>query len=311
MNFARDTSLIVGADGFLGKNLAAYFDRRAHGWHGVFRREGDLTDPQVADRAFEKAPKVDRIFHVVTRQRTGPVQYGIQGELLRINSQVHMNVLDAWRKHQPQAKLISMGSSCTYPESDTPLPENLFGSGGAHPSVYGYAHGKLTIATGSRAFGEQYGLKWLHCVLATMFGPMDHKAEDRSHFMGAMLDRAVREKAAGASAFTVWGNHGTVRELLYVEDQIEAILAADSAFENRVLNVGVNTPVTVGEAAQAVLEALDWTVPLTSPAGSFQGAGYKMLDSSLFMNATAFRQNVTLVDGTRRVLAADYGIYAG
>ena len=135
---------------------------------------------------------------------------------------------------------------------------------------------------------------------------MDNKTEDRSHFMGAMIDRAVREKSAGAEAFTVWGNHETVRELLFVEDQIEAILAADAAFENRVLNTGANTPVTVREAAQSILRALDWNVPLASPPGSFQGAGYKMLDSSLFLNATGFRQSKSLVEGVHSVLASDY-----
>jgi GDP-L-fucose synthase len=300
-------ALIVGVDGFLGQNLKAHFSQTAMPWHGIGRDAGDLSEPGVADRAFAAAPKAERIFHVVTRQRTGPVQYGLQGELLRINSLIHLNILEAWRKHQPQARLISMGSSCTYPENDQPLPESLFGAGGAHPSVYGYAHGKLTIATGSKAYGEQYGLKWLHCVLATMFGPHDNKADDRSHFMGAMIDRAAREKRAGAEAFTVWGNHDTVRELLYVDDQIAAILAADAVFDNRVLNVAANTPVTVRAAAEAILAALDWRVPLVSPPGSFQGAGYKMLDSSAFLSATGWRQKISLEEGVRMLLRAEYG----
>lgn len=306
MPSSADTWLIVGADGFIGRNLAAYFDARGQRWHGVHRRDGDLSEPGVADSAFAAAPKVSKIFHVVTRQRTGPVQYAIQGELLRINTRIHLNVLEAWRQHQPQAKLISMGSSCTYPESDTPLPESRFGEGGAHPSVYGYALGKMAIATGSKAYGEQYGLKWLHCVLATLFGPHDNKAEDRSHFMGAMIDRAVREKRAGATSFTVWGNHETVRELLYVEDQIEAILAADAAFENRIVNVSANAPVTIGHAAEAILAALKWNVPLTSPKGSFQGAGYKMLDSTAFLEATGWRPRLPLQAGIHRLIATEY-----
>jgi GDP-L-fucose synthase len=306
MPSAADPVLIVGVDGFLGRNLAAHFHRRGQPWHGIGRADGDLSEPGVADAAFARAPDVSRIFHVVTRQRTGPVQYRMQGELMRINTRIHLNVLEAWRTHQPQAKLISMGSSCTYPESDAPLPEERFGEGGAHPSVFGYAQGKMALAIGSKAYGEQYGLKWLHCVLATMYGPHDNKAEDRSHFMGAMIDRAAREKRAGASSFSVWGNHDTVRELLYVEDQIDAILAADAAFENRVLNVGANTPVTIRAAAQAILEALDWAAPLTSPQGSFQGAGYKMLDSTRFLQATGWRPQIGLVEGVRRLLAVEY-----
>lgn len=303
---SADMNLIVGADGFLGRNLVAHFDARGEHWHGVHRADGDLSEPGVADAAFARAPKSTRIFHVVTRQRTGPVQYDIQGELMRINTRIHLNVLEAWRTHQPQAKLISMGSSCTYPESDAPLPESRFGEGGAHPSVYGYAMGKMAIATGSKAYAQQYGLTWLHCVLATMFGPHDNKAEDRSHFMGAMIDRAVRERLAGAESFSVWGNHNTVRELLYVEDEIEAVLAADAAFSNRIVNVGANTPVTVGDAAAAILKALAWNVPLASPEGSFQGAGYKMLDSTAFLEATGWRPRFTLDAGIRKLIATEY-----
>ncbi len=52
----------------------------------------------------------------------------------------------------------------------------------------------------------------------------------------------MREKAAGAAQFEVWGNPQTIREVLYVDDQIDAILAADRAFDNEILNCGANTP---------------------------------------------------------------------
>jgi GDP-L-fucose synthase len=306
MPTAPEMDIILGADGFLGANLGAYFTAHGRAWHGVFRRDGDLTDKATARRLLQRAPKAARIFHLVTRQRTGPSQFQIQGELLAINTAIHLNVLEAWRLHQPQAKLISMGSSCTYPESTQPLPESLFGAGGAHPSVYGYAHGKLTIATGSRAYAEQYGLSWLHCVLATLYGPKDHRALDRTHFLGAMLDRAVLEKRAGASAFTVWGAPGTVREVLHVQDQIRAILAADAAFSNRVINCAANMPVTVGAAAHAVLRALNWDVMVSHPPGSFQGADYKVLNSSVFLDTTGFAPRITLDDGLSALLAEEY-----
>ena len=61
--------------------------------------------------SFHQAPRSGRIFHTITKQRTGAVQYDIQGELLAENSRIHLNVLDAWRRHQPQAKLISLGGA--------------------------------------------------------------------------------------------------------------------------------------------------------------------------------------------------------
>ena len=294
-----ETSLILGADGFVGRNLVRWMDARGYPYVAVGRSAGDLSHPGVAEAALKASPPCARLFHLVTRQRTGAVQLGLQGELLAINARVHLNVLEAWRLHQPQAKLIAPGSSCTYPEMDAPTPETLFGGSGAHPSVVGYACAKTVLATGLQVYGQQYGLSWLNAIFATLYGPHDHTAPDRSHFMGALITRALAEKAQAARSFTVWGSPDVVRELLYVDDQIEALMAADLAFENRVLNVAANLPVTIGQAARAILDALSWDVPLHHPQGSFAGARFKMLDSSIFLEATGWRPRVPLEEGIR------------
>lgn len=302
MPLADKRSLIIGADGFLGRNLIEYFRERGWRFIAIGRSDGDLSDWATVERLLRETEEVDRIFHLVTYQRTGPAQYDIQGRLLAVNSRIHLNILEAWRLHQPQAKLISTGSSCAYPESDAPLPESAFQSGPVHLSVRGYALAKQMLAVGSQVYAEQYGLHYLHCILATMYGPYDHKEPDRSHFLDAMLDRAIREKAAGRREFTVWGKPDTVRELLFVEDQIEAILAADQAFDNTLLNCTAGQPVTIGEAARAVLDVLAWPVEPVYPEGTFQGARYKLLDSSRFLDATGWQPHFGLVDGLRVVL---------
>jgi GDP-L-fucose synthase len=306
MSYADRPTVVLGADGFLGRNLVEHW--RARGWpvHPVGRAAGDFTDPAAVEAAFRAAPRdAGRILHAVTKQRTGAVQYEMQGELLADNARIHLNVLEAWRRHLPGAKLISLGSSCVYPESPRPLPESAFRTGQPHPSVRGYALAKEMLAVGSETYGAQYGLEWLHCVLATVYGPHAHTEAQRSHFMAALIARAAAAKAAGATEFEVWGSPDTVRDLLFVADQIEAVIAADAAFRNTILNVTPNAPVTVGECARAILAALDWEgARIVHPPGSFQGAGYKSLDSSRFLSATGWRPRVGLEEGVRRSLAA-------
>lgn len=298
--------LVVGADGFLGRNLEIYLTAQGRRVARIGRREGDLSDWPTAERLFAAAPRVERIFHVVTRQRTGAAQYGLQGELLAVNARIHLNILEAWRRHQPQARLISTGSSCAYPESDAPLTESAYQTGPLHPSVTGYGLAKQVLAIGAQSYATQYGLRHLHCILATLYGPYDHVAEDRSHFLGAMMHRAVAEMRAGQTQFSVWGDPGAVREALYVEDQIEAILAADAAFENEILNCAANAPVTVGAAAAAIIEALDWPATVVSPENSFAGTRYKVLDSTRFLQRTGWRPRFGLAEGFRRLYELEY-----
>jgi GDP-L-fucose synthase len=300
MSYGNSKTGILGADGFLGRNLVAYFRRQGWPFVAVGRAAGDLSDAAACDRAFLAFKEVERIFHVVTFQRTGNRQYEIPADLLTVNARTHLNVLSAWARTAPHAKLISTGSSCFYPESDAPLTEAAFQSGPLHKSVRGYGLAKTVLAMGSQLYAEQYNLRYLHCVLATLYGPQDHLEPDRSHFIGAMLFRAMQEQKQGKTAFSVWGDPATVRDCLYVDDQIEAIMAAERKFENRILNCTGNRPVTVGEVAEAILAALQWNVAIEYPAGTFRGTSYKTVDSSDFLAATGWQSKVSLLEGLKR-----------
>lgn len=303
MPYGNKPTIILGSDGFIGRNLTEHWAGRGWPAYGIGRAAGDLTVAANVQAAFAAAPKAGRIFHAVTKQRTGQIQYQLQGELLHDNAAIHMNVLEAWRVYQPQAKLITLGSSCVYPEAPTPLPEEAFHTGQPHPSVRGYALAKEMLAIGQESYGTQYGLSWLHCILATVYGPHAHTETHRSHFMAALIARGAATKRAGAAEFEVWGSPETVRDLLFVTDQIEAIIAADQAFADRIINVTSNQPVTIGQCARGVLAALDWDVPMVSPPGSFQGASYKSLDSTRFLASTHWTPRISLEEGVRQALA--------
>ena len=299
-----EMNLIIGGDGFVGQNLRRTFEARKMPFVAIMRADGDLRDRATVMALFEKLPKATRIFHVVTFQRTGEIQYRIPATLYDTNLRIHTNVVEAWAAHQPQAKLITTGSSCTYPERDAPMDESLFGFGPLHESVRAYGLAKMALARGSEVYGTQYGLKWLHCVLATLYGPHDHLAPDRSHFFGGMVARAIQEQRDGKKEFSVWGAPGTVRECLYVEDQIEAILAADGAFENTILNCAANRPITIGETAEAILRVLQWDAKIVYPSGTFAGTSRKVLDSGKFLGKTGWSPRISVDEGIR-LLADD------
>jgi GDP-L-fucose synthase len=272
---------VLGSDGFVGKNLVPLLIREGAEVFSIGKSAGDMTDSQCAQEAFKSLPKVDRIFHCITRQRTGSIQYKIQGELLQINSQIHLNICEAWRLHQPQAKMIALGSSCAYPESDQPLSESQYMSGELHPSVKGYGQSKRLLVALLRCYAEQYGLKYLYPVLATMYGPHAHIETDRAHFVTAVMNRAKQAKAEDAARFEVWGNPNAVREIAYVSTQLEQIFEADALFENEVLNVTSGDPVTVLQVTETILSALDWKPQIVTDPKAFAGTAKKTLDLTL------------------------------
>ena len=97
-----ERDIVIGADGFLGRNLVPRLRAEGREVVEIGRAAGDLSDWANVERALRDAAPAGRIFHVVTRQRTGAIQYDIQGELLAINTRIHLNVLEAWRLYLTQ-----------------------------------------------------------------------------------------------------------------------------------------------------------------------------------------------------------------
>jgi GDP-L-fucose synthase len=87
--------------------------------------------------------------------------------------------------------------------------------------------------------------------------------------------------------------------VLYVDDQIEAILAADAHFENMVLNCAANQPITIGQTAEAIAKALHWNAKIVYPSGTFSGTNRKTLDSSKFLAATGWQPRINMDEGMR------------
>ena len=117
MPYADRPTLILGGDGFIGRNLVEYW--RARGWpvQAVGRAAGDFTDPAVVEAAFRAAPRgTGRIIHAITKQRTGAIQYEMQGELLRDNAQM----TSSWI--QLAFVVSALGAACASPR---PEPESV------------------------------------------------------------------------------------------------------------------------------------------------------------------------------------------
>ena len=75
MPYADQPTIVLGADGFIGRHLVSTWQARGWPVHAIGRAAGDFTDRAVVDRALSAAPKAGRILHAITKQRTGKIQH--------------------------------------------------------------------------------------------------------------------------------------------------------------------------------------------------------------------------------------------
>lgn len=100
-------------------------------------------------------------------------------------------------------------------------------------------------------FHDVYGIKTRALRLTNVYGPGMRIKDARQNFLGIWLRLAVEGKP-----FEVWGGEQR-RDMLYIEDAVDAFLAAavSPATQGLALNVGGDAPYTLTDIAAALVAA--------------------------------------------------------
>ncbi len=240
--------LVTGATGFLGRFLS---DALESGGHEVVRlsskncnllHEGALEP--FSETAFEC------VYHLAAWTQAGDFCLFHPGEQWVINQRINTNVLDWWRRRQPQAKLVCMGTSCSY-DPGLELVEENYVAGTPIESLFTYAMTKRMLFVGLLALRKQYGLRYLHLVPSTLYGPGYHADGRQMHFIFDLIRKILRGKLLGEPV-VLWGDGHQRREIFYVEDFVRITLRLSEECENDTINVGAGEEYSIRRFAEMI-----------------------------------------------------------
>ncbi len=240
--------LVTGASGFLGKALCAQLEKGRHELVRLNSRNCDLTIPDSLVAFNDKS--YEHIYHLAAWTQAGDFCLTHPGEQWIINQQINTNVLTWWLRHQPQAKLICMGTSCAY-APDQQLAEGNYLVGTPIDSLYTYAMAKRMLYVGLLALHRQYGLKYLCLVPSTLYGPGYHTDGRQMHFIFDLIRKILRGKLHGEPV-VLWGDGYQSRELVFVDDFVRIALELAATRDNDLINIGAGEEFTIRHFAQLI-----------------------------------------------------------
>ena len=228
--------LVTGASGFVGRALVEELRHRGRAYdvHGLERRDGDLADEGVAERAIAAA-RPDVVVHAAARIGVARCE---SEPLLALRSNVLATVLVARACAEHGARLAYVSTADVYgavPEADEdtpPRPASL------------YALTKWWGEEAARLYAPE-GLVVLR--LANTYGPGVETGGGKGA-LPTMLDQAQRGEPIPAF-------RGEERSWCWIGDVVEAVrLVLESGAEG-VFNVGSDAPpVALTEAARLACE---------------------------------------------------------
>jgi UDP-glucose 4-epimerase len=166
---------------------------------------------------------------------------------LAVNCTAQLQLLELCRAVAPGIRIVHAGTRQIYGRPRyLPVDE-------MHPLRPADVNGvnKMAGEAYHLLFHDVYGIDTRSLRLTNVYGPGMRIKDARQNFLGIWLRRALE-----GEAFEVWGGEQR-RELLYVEDAVEAFLLAalcpDTA--GLALNVGGETPYTLLALAEAMVRA--------------------------------------------------------
>jgi UDP-glucose 4-epimerase len=308
--------LITGGMGFVGSTLAIALVEA-----GARVTLSDAMLPGYGGNLFNIAPIKDRVtvnfsdvrdVHVMNYlvQRQDYV-FHLAGQCDHILSltnpfpDIDINItgtavlLEAVKHHNPAARVIYTGTRGEYgPATKLPVNED------APTNPRGiYEISRLAAEQIVQVYHEIHGVRSIMLRLTNLYGPRAQMMHSRygvvNWFMRLALDN---------DTIKVFGDGQILRDFLYVDDCVEAILASalcDNAY-GQMMNVGIDQPTSFLELAETIVRVAQtgrWEFAPFSPERKAQEPGDFYSDITKIRALVGWEPRTTLDDGIRQSIA--------
>jgi len=237
--------LITGASGFVGRHLVPALENL--GYEVIGLNSSNFSDMWVIQE------KMDYIIHLAVKTAAGGYCQQHPGEQYLINTSINIDMLYYWQQFQPQAKMITFGSSCGYNDNVLKFEENyLEGEPETGYEVYGNVKRNLLI--GLRALNKEYDMDYSYLIPSVFYGP-EYDLHDK-HFIFDLIRKIVNAKNTGEKV-VLWGTGDQTRELIYIEDAIDLILQS-LIWKNKIVNLSSGKAYSLKEYAQTICDIVGY-----------------------------------------------------
>jgi GDP-L-fucose synthase len=200
-------------------------------------------------------------------------------------------------------KFIWLSSNAAYPDTgDRPVREDEMFNGDPHDVYFGVGWMKRATEVLCRLYSEKLKDPMMTVVLrpSNIYGPLDDFDFATSHVTAALIRRVVERH----SPLTVWGTGEDVRDLIYIDDFIDAaVLAAERLTRFDPINIAYGKGYRIKETLQLMLDVdgytdarvvFDPTKPSTIPV--------RLIDTSKAERELGFKPRVGLREGLERTI---------
>jgi UDP-glucose 4-epimerase len=303
MNF-----LVTGAAGFLGSALSNRLVREGHQVRGlddlsagdpsrlqpgVLFTRGDVID---RPKLWTLLQDVDCVYHLAARVSV-PESVLYPREYNTVNVGGTVSVMEAMRDVGVKRVVFISSGSLYGDHQKQPLSEDT------PPDPRSpYAVSKLAAEHYVHTIGALWGIETVSLRVFNAYGP----GQPLPAAHPPVIPHFLRQTAYGGT-LVIHGDGEQTRDFVYLDDVIEAMIAASTAptVNRKVINIGSGVETSIRELAQLVIEALGMPAEWILKEDLDHGSSRMCADISLGHEKLGYHPRISLIDGLRRTIEKD------
>lgn len=300
--------IVLGAAGFIGSNLAirlamddkndvTLVDQSMEYFKSLQGRLSNvryIESPMKSKEDFDKLLEGQEVvYHLLSTTIPSTTNVHISAEL-EANVVMTSRLLDACvQNHVRQVVFMSSGGTVYGATKHTPITE----TSDTNP-ISSYGIQKLTIEKLLFLYNYLYNLDYRVIRLANPYGPYQ-RPNGRLGAVTTFVYKALTE-----SSIEVYGDGSVVRDFIYIDDAVEAILKiADSNTKFKLYNIGSGSGISIKELIDIVADTLDRQIDVKYTSGREADVPVNVLDIARYYEEFGKPQAVSLREGIRRTAA--------
>lgn len=290
---------ITGAGGFLGKNLVKRLAKENYTIIAPSSKECNLLSETGLNNYINE--KYDLIYHLAAWTQAGDFCSRYRGDQWVINQYINTNVLNWWKMHQSQAKLITFGTSVSYLGHNIHYEKDYM-DGIPYGKYYGYAMTKRMLLSGLECLRTQYNMNYLYLIPSTLYGENYHTDKRQPHFIYDLIRKIILGKNLNVNV-NLWGDGYQRRELVYVKDAVEWIVNLSDLYSNKIINLGAGCDYSIRDFARKICNEVDFDFKkINFDTSQFVGAKSKVLSIKKLERLLPNRLQTPIEEGVRNTL---------
>lgn len=267
--------LVLGSTGFLGSHILDLLDNK----HQAYGKNYDLTNYE-AGRAVFNTERPNVVINCAGFN--GGIEYNrlYPADILSKNTLITDNVHKLCQQYGVD-KLISIISSCAFPDGLNLINEEDLFSGEPNSSIRAHAYAKRYCQLAAQYYNEQYKLNSVCVGLTNLFGPRATFNPERSKVVEAVIRKCVEGQINETQTLEFWGTGAPLREFMYVKDAAQAILSSISYNDStKPLNIGTGSEISIKNLVTLVAKLSDFKGRIRWLKEKGDGQMKKLLNSS-------------------------------